>query len=200
MRKLLLVMSVALVAMTGCNNQPAATSNQETGTAIAATDKPAAVGTIAYINIDSLIVNYNLAKELQASYTEKATKIQEELNTKGRSLENAIASLNDKVNKVLITRADAETESVRLQKRQNELLAYRDQKMQEMAEEEQVMNNRIYFGITDYVKEFNADGRYDMILTTSASGPILSAGQQYDITQIILEGINKKYAQQKTAQ
>ena len=65
------------------------------------------------------------------------------------------------------------------------------------AEEEQVMLNRIHYSITEYLKEFNSDYRYKMILSSSTTGPVLNADPSLDLTQIILEGLNKKYAAEK---
>mgnify|MGYP002231689080 CR=1 FL=1 len=66
---------------------------------------------------------------------------------------------------------------------QQELLATRDRMMGELAEEEQVMNNRIYYAVMDYLKEYNADYKYSMIISTTASGPILHADPAMDITR-----------------
>ncbi len=159
----------------------------------------ALTGVIAYVNIDSLTANYNMAIDLGTQFNEKAQKIDSELNTRAKRLENAIASYQDKVQKVLITRADAVKEEEKLNKQQQDLVAYRDQVMQELAEEEVVMTNKVFYGITDYIHEYNKDGKYDMILTTSSTGPVISAKAALNITDEILKGINDKYAAEKAA-
>ena len=80
---------------------------------------------------------------------------------------------------------------------ERDVLYHRDQVMSELAEEEQVMLNRIHYSITEYLKEFNSDYRYKMILSSSTTGPVLNADPSLDLTQIILEGLNKKYAAEK---
>ena len=196
MRKILIFSMGLLMAMTACKETA---TTAETGAQGISEHEGALTGVIAYVNIDSLTANYNLAIDLGTQFNEKAQKIDSELNTRAKRLENAIASYQDKVQKVLITRADAVKEEEKLNKQQQDLVAYRDQVMQELAEEEIVMTNQVYYGITDYIHEFNKDGKYDMILTTSSTGPVISAKAALNITDEILKGINDKYAAEKAA-
>ena len=95
--------------------------------------------------------------------------------------------------------ATAEEMQQKLMQQQQELLATRDRMMGELAEEEQVMNNRIYYAVMDYLKEYNADYKYSMIISTTASGPILHADPAMDITEEVLAVLNERYAAEKAA-
>ena len=196
MRKILILSMGLLMAMTACKETA---TTPEAGAQGISEHEGALTGVIAYVNIDSLTANYNMAIDLGTQFNEKAQKIDSELNTRAKRLENAIASYQDKVQKVLITRADAVKEEEKLNKQQQDLVAYRDQVMQELAEEEVVMTNKVFYGITDYIHEYNKDGKYDMILTTSSTGPVISAKAALNITDEILKGINDKYAAEKAA-
>ena len=57
--------------------------------------------------------------------------------------------------------------------------------------------NVVILNITEYLKEFNKDYRYSVILSTSTGGPIYNADPKLDITTVLLEGLNKKYAADK---
>ena len=70
----------------------------------------------------------------------------------------------------------------------------------ELQEEQTVMLNNVSFAITNFIKGYNAEGRYKMILANSASGPVLDADPAMDITQVILAGLNAQYAEQKAAE
>ena len=48
--------------------------------------------------------------------------------------------------------------------------------------------------LNNYLKEFNADGRYHIILSNSAKDNVLWAAEQYDITNEVIEGMNARYA------
>lgn len=201
MRKLLFIALVLSVAMTGCKNKPA--DNQASANAESATEAGKSVqltGKIAYINLDSLIARYNMAIDLRTAFEAKYKKADSELTAKGRRLEKDIADYQEKIQKGLVTRAQAAEIEDKLNKQQQTVLANRDKLTQELAEEEQVMNNRIYYGVVDYLNEYNSDYKYDMILSTTATGPIFSANPAMDITGEILVGLNAKYDAEKAAE
>ena len=85
-----------------------------------------------------------------------------------------------------------------LEKKQQSFVQHRDKVMNELAEQEQVMLNKIHYNITEYLKEFNSDYRFKIILSTTSGGPVMNADPSLDITQIVLEGLNKKYAAEGT--
>lgn len=192
MKKIIFSVVAMLFALTACNQgaQPAAES-------AAPAVESTLTGRIAYVNIDSLVSGYDLAIDLQAAFEEKAQKLDNDLAAKSRSLERGIADYEEKITKGLVTRSQAAELEENLTKQQNDFIAQRDQAVAQLSEEEAVMQNQIFYGITDYIKEYNKSAGYDMILTTSITGPILDANAELDITAEILKGINAKYAAEK---
>jgi len=199
MRKYLISAAVLLAALTGCKNTPKPT---ETAVKTDSTEMTshAVTGKIAVYYVDKVLASYDMAKEHQTSFEDEYNKTDKELQASARSLEKDYNALQDKVNKVLITRADAEKEAARLQQRQQSLAARSDKARQDLAEKNQVMTNQIYTSIADYVKQLNADFTYDMIIATSeVTGPVISVNSSLDITQEIIDGLNKQYAADKSA-
>ena len=47
------------------------------------------------------------------------------------------------------------------------------------------------------MKEFNAGDKFDMVIGYSKGGGVLYAKEDLDITKSVLEGLNKKYADDK---
>ena len=201
MIKFLLAVSAAALLAAGCNKQnnaPAA-ENNATENAPAASSATATSGDIAYFNIDSLVNRYDMYTDLRAAYEEKAKKAENELTSKGRSLENSVRDYQEKIQKGLVTRSQAQTMEENLNKQQQTFVEHRDKVMAEMAEEEQVMLNRIHYSITQYLKEFNSDYRFKMIVSSTGAGPVLNADPSLDLTEVLLEGLNKQYAAEKQA-
>ncbi len=193
MRKLLFIASVVIFALAGCKNTtpPQAVGSSDT------TQVRVPSSQVAYINIDSLVSQYDMYLDLRGDYEVKAKKVENELTSKGRSLEKDVRDYQDKAQKGLMTRSQmAETEE-KLQKQQQTFMQHRDTAMQDLAEEEQVMLNQIHYSIVEYLKEFNKDYRYGMIISTTAAGPILNADPMLDITSVVLKGLNEQYAAEK---
>lgn len=151
-------------------------------------------GDIVYIQIDSLINNYDMFNDLRSELESKATKIQNDLNKKSRAFENDAKDFEEKLNKGLLTRSQAESMQASLLQRQQELQNYTQQKQMEMAEEETVMVNKVMDSIKTYVKKYNETHQYALILTTSATTQVVMEGNvSLDITQDVLAGLNEEY-------
>lgn len=193
--KKILVAVAALVAFTACQNKQASDNASEAVSengAVAEVEKNEGLK-VAYIQIDSLMADYMLADELRKTFQAKADKADRELNAKYQKLEKDMIDAQDKIQKGLVTRATAEKMQQDLMAQQQELVNTRDRMMNELAEEEMVMNNRIYYAIMDYLKEYNSDYKYSMIISTTASGPILHADPEMDITSEVLAELNARY-------
>lgn len=201
--KKILVALAALAAFTACQNNgnkqnENAAEGGVAGTAVEEQVK-GQVPNVAYIQVDSLMTDYLLAEELRNAFQAKANKADRELNAKYQKLEKDMMEAQDKVEKGLVTRATAEQMQQKLMNQQQELMNTRDRMMNELAEEEQVMNNRIYYAIMDYLSEYNADYKYSMIISTTASGPVLHAEPSMNITKEVLAALNERYNAEKTA-
>ncbi len=196
MKKVSLVLSVVSIIATAVLYVLFFTSKSDKPAAAAsdAAAVEAAKGAIVYVQIDSLFNQYDMASDLKSELESKASAIQKDLEKKGRAFENDVKSFQDQVQKGLLTRSQAETMQNDLQTRQNELQNYQLQKQQEMAEEETVMLNKVMNAIQEYVKKYNAEHQYAIILTTSAaSTTVLDGDAGLDITAEMIEGLNQEY-------
>lgn len=197
MKRIYLAALAVMVFTVSCNNK----NNTAAPGEAAPADQTAAAGSssapVAYFNIDSLVSKYDMYLDQRAAYEAKAKKADTELTNKGKALQNDVQSYQEKVQKGLMTTSQMRTTEENLNKKQQAFLQQRDKVMAELAEEEQVILNTIHYNITEFLKEFNKDYRYSVIMSTSAAGPILNADPSLDLTATILEGLNKKYAAEK---
>ncbi|WP_298062691.1 OmpH family outer membrane protein [uncultured Rikenella sp.] len=191
------------LAMLGCSDKGSSAAD---GNAAADSTQTAAAdshieynGQIVYVQLDSLMRGYGMAIDLQAEFAAKSEKAQNELTAKGRSLEREMRDYQEKAQKGLITRFQAQDIESGLQKKQQSVLEYRDRMMQELGEEEAVMMNRISEAIMQYVKKYNAEKKYSMIISTQGANTVLIADPALNITDELLDGLNAEYrAQQDT--
>lgn len=173
------------------------------------TGKPAAVesepglsevptGNIVYIRMDSLLNKYDLFLDLQTDLNAKARIVEDDLTKKGRAFENDVTNFQEKVQKGLITRSQAETQQNQLASRQQELEQFAQQKQMELAEENQVMLNRVLDALKTFLAEYRVLNNYDLILTTDGnSNTIIEGTTALDITKDVVEGLNQEYAKSR---
>jgi len=154
-------------------------------------------GGIAYVNIDSIIFKFDMFFDRRNDLMTKQKSAEAELSSKGSQYEKGAKDYQDKVNKGLITRATAAEMEQSLLQQQQELVTLRDKLQSNLMEEEQVMNRQILEYITKFLEENKADYNYQYILGKSFGSVVLYSDSSSDITQKVLDGLNKKYKAEK---
>ena len=153
---------------------------------------------IAYIQIDSLVNQYDMFNDLRTDLQGKMERIQGDIERKGMALKKDYEDFGDRYRKGLMTSSQAEKTQQQLMQREQDFNAYTQQKNMELAEEEQVLYNRVLDALKTYLNKYNASGKYAMILTTSnATNVIMNGSKSLDITQDVLKGLNEEYIQSK---
>ena len=152
---------------------------------------------IVYVNIDSVIFNFNMYSDRRNELMAKQKNAEAELNSKGTQYEKGVKDYQDKVNKGLVTRATAAQIEQGLVQQQQELVTLRDKLQSNLVEEEQVMNRQILEYITRFIEENKSQYDYQFILGKSFGGPVLYSNNSLEITQQLLTALNKKYQTEK---
>ena len=127
----------------------------------------AAKGDIVYIDLDRILMEYDMANDLRSVVETKVQTIQSEVTRRGKKLENDVKSFQEKIDKGLMTRSVAEAQGQKLQQQEVEFNNYAAQKQQEINEEQVVMMNQLGDAIQTYLQKYNEEKQYAMILTNS---------------------------------
>ena len=196
MKQLKLILTVAVAAIICSCNATGNTGTVQpagTGAAVAAPQ-----GSIVYIQLDSLVSQYDMFNDLRSELESKAQAIQDDLTKKGRSFESAAKDFETKIAKGLLTRSQAEEQQQRLVERQQNLQNLSQQKQLEMAEEEAVMMRKVMDAVQTLIDKYNQEKGYALILTTSAaSTTVITGNPSLNITQDVLNGLNEEYIKSK---
>ena len=151
-------------------------------------------GDIVFINLDSLVNQYDMYNDLNTELQSKASTIENELNKQSRAFENDVKSYQDKMQKGLLTLSQAQTTEQELAMREQQLKQLAQQRQLEMADETNVMYNKVMDAISTYVSNYNKDKQFALILTTTgATNTVLGGDQALNITEDILKGLNEEY-------
>ena len=182
----IVVLFVMFLGQKNCN-----TANIET---TSAEQTVAANNSIVYIQLDTLINQYDMYNDLKTEFEGKLASVENELTKKGRALENDYQSFNEKMSKGLLTRSQAEAQGNELQARQQELALLSQEKQMQLAEEESVMINQVMNAIQSYIKEYNKIHNHSLILTTTvATNNVIDGESSLNITNDIIKGLNQEY-------
>ena len=169
-------------------------ASAEEGSAVAA-----AKGDIVYIDLDRILMEYDMANDLRSVVETKVQNIQAEVNRRGQKLENDVKSFQEKLDKGLMTRSVAEVQSQKLQQDELDFNNYAAQKQQEINEEQVVMMNQLGDASQTFLNKYNEEKQYAMILTNSGGAPVITANASLDITDDVLAGLNDEYIKTKNS-
>lgn len=163
------------------------------------TETAADKGAIVYVDLDRILTEYDMANDLRSVVETKVQNIQAEVNRRGKKLENDVMDFQNKIDKGLMTRSVAEAQGQKLQQQEAEFNNYAAQKQQEIQEEQVVMMNQLGDAIQTYLKKYNEEKQYAMILTNSGGSPVITADEALDITDDVLVGLNEEYIKTKNS-
>jgi outer membrane protein len=152
---------------------------------------------IAYVNIDTLIRNYDLFIDKSDELTQKRNESEAELQIQSKKFENEVRDFQDKVGKGLITRTKAQMLQQELGQKEQQLYATRDNLARQLSEEEQVMYRQVLNEVMSYLEEYNAEYNYKYIFSNSFGGQLLYTDKGLNITSNVLVGLNEKYEETK---
>lgn len=176
---------VAAVSFTSCNQSPKAEDEAPKSQA------PSNLK-IAYVEVDSLMTQYEYCKEYSLILEKKSQNIQSTLQQKGQALQAAATNFQQKLQQNAYTREQAEQIQMGLQKQNADLEALQQRLSAEFQEETAKFNDALHDSLQHFIDKYNKDKKYTMILSKSGDN-ILYADKSADITSDIIAGLNKAY-------
>ena len=184
-----MMMAAAVVALASCNN---ASPKMDEQPAAAAGENNDGIK-IAYVEVDSLMTQYEFCKEFTLILQKKSTNARNTLNSKGQALQNAAANFQQKLqNNGFTSREQAESQQAAIQRQQQSLQELQARLENELAQETQKYNEALRDSLMHFLDAYNKDKKYDLILTKQGDN-ILYAAKRFDITNDVINGLNKRY-------
>ena len=180
--------ALAIAAMmVSCNNQSPKMD-----------DQPAAAASgdglkIAYVEVDSLMTQYTFAKDYSVTLQKKSNNARNTLNQKGSALQAAAANFQQKLNNNgFQSREQAASQQAAIERQQRDLQELQARLENELASETAKFNEALRDSLQNFLKVYNKDKKYDLILAKSGDN-ILIADKKLDVTQDVINGLNKRY-------
>lgn len=201
MNKTLKTFSLAAIAITsvitfgsckdpaaGKASAPAQTKNEKT---------EAAAQSIAYVCIDTIINKYDFCTEHSKLLENRWNNLKASLDAKSNALQNSAMSFQKKVQSGEFTSQEQAAKVQKsLLKQQEELEKLQSKYSVQFEKERQKYNDEMRDSIESFLKDYNKDHKYSIILS-KVENNILYAEKSMDITEDVLNGLNKRYKSSK---
>lgn len=179
----------AIVALASCNN--ASPKMDEQPVSAGASDGTGVK--IAYVEVDSLMSQYQYCKDFTEILQRKSNNARNTLNQKGQQLQSAMNNFQQKLNNNGFTsREQAESQQAAIQRQQNDLQQLQIRLENELANETATYNEGLRDSLQHFLDVYNKDKKFDIILTKQGDN-ILYAAKRFDITADVINGLNKRY-------
>lgn len=184
--------ALSLVAFSSCGQAEKDKAPQKSAAAAAA--KAGALPNFRYVDLDTLMTRYNLAKDFNEEMLRMQNNLDNTARQKEASLRNYAAGVQKKYqNNTYLTEAEQQAVQAEQQKMANmEESARRDlaslqQNLQNVALRQQAT---LSDSINSFIEGYNAKKGYDAILFKGAG---LYFNPALDITDEVVEGLNARY-------
>lgn len=146
---------------------------------------------IRYVDGDSLMSKYNLAKDVQEFILKTHSRLDQAQQSRGAEIQRFAGQIEDKGrNNGYLSQESYNADMQRLQKMQQDAEGYlanmQRNAQKELEEQNQILND----SIEAFIKEFSRQNGFDAILL-KASG--LFFNPALDVTNEVVEGLNKRY-------
>lgn len=152
---------------------------------------------IAYVNSDSLLKNYDFFKDLEKQLIAKRDKLNLEYQNRAEGLQQEFVNFQSTAGNMTISQARAVEEDLR--KKQQNLMMYQEQLGQLLMQEEAKMNANLYDKVSSYLRDYGLSSNLQLVLTYTKGSGVLYANDSLDITKQIIVGLNKAYGEDKNA-
>ncbi len=185
----LIVVSV-LFAFTSCNKlKNSASDNNQSGSA----NNGSLKSKIAYVELDTLIKNYDMTNEVKASMETKQKQRDADFSNKSRAFQMEVSDFKAKAQKGLLSQNSIQDMQQQLGAKEQDLYKLQDEYRNEQAEDNQAGQRKLLVNIMDYLKIYNKSKGYQYILANTFPSTLLFADSTLNITAEVSKGLNEKY-------
>lgn len=189
------VLAVAVIVLYILHFRCGSCATPETKTVSKGAKHVAADGetSIAYINVDSLLLNYTFAKESNEKLLAKSERSQGELSKQMNQWQKEAAEFQRKVQtNSFLSRDRAEQENARLMKKRQDLEQLDHKLTKELMEEQKKMNEQLKDTINTFLKEYNKTHKFKVILSNTGYDNVLYADESCNITSEVIDMLNAR--------
>ena len=152
---------------------------------------------IAYINIDSLNAKYQFITDKSQEINKRQMALENTLNSMYGKFQQEVADLQQAAQAGLRSEAELKKEEERLQIKQQDI-ANKEKQLQALGEEVAQTQANMLRSVSKFIEKYN-NNKFDYILayTSNNISSVLFAKSELEITNEIVDGLNKEYAEIK---
>ncbi|MBR1387488.1 MAG: OmpH family outer membrane protein [Alloprevotella sp.] len=190
MKKIVLTLSIVGMLFGSCQN-----SNTQKN-AVAGNDSiNGGLAPIAYVDMDSVAEKFQFCIDQKNIINQKQASYDQKLQAEGRQLQNYAQQVQQKIqNNGYSSQQQYEAAVQEGQRKEATFNQHQQEYQADLMQATENYISEVYKRIREYLKDYNKDGRYSLILTNSGNDVnVLVGSDNLNITDEVIEGLNKAY-------
>jgi len=182
--KLAMLAAIVLMAAASCNEKQTAEAPKAAGSALENLK-------IRYIDEDSIMANYNLAKDINEAMLRRQNQYDAAQKQRTGEISKFGNAMQQKYqNNQYLTEEAFNADQAKLQKMQADAENYLGNLQLSIQNELNQSQLQLLDSIDNFMKDYAKKKGFDMVLRKSAT---LFIDEKYDVTKEVIEGLNKRY-------
>ncbi|MFZ6011319.1 MAG: OmpH family outer membrane protein [Bacteroidota bacterium] len=145
-----------------------------------------------YVDSAKLVGNYKGMQDARAAYQQKAAVWKANIDTLAGEVQQQIFKYEKESPKMSAKERQLSQELIRT--KQQQLAEYQQAMNTKAQQEDATMTKQVVEQINAYLKKYGKEKGYPIIFAATEYGNIAYAEDGLDITDVVLEGLNKEYA------
>lgn len=146
---------------------------------------------LAYIDNPKLAAKYLGALDARKELEKKTEVWQANVDTLVKEFESTLKKYEQ--DRITMGEKERKLQEQLLGEKQKQLSQYRDAMGEKVKEENTKLSASVIAKLNDYIKRYGKEKKYRFIFGANDSGNIVYADEMTDITDEIIEGVNKEY-------
>lgn len=153
---------------------------------------------VAYVKLDTLIESYHYYNDKKTELIAESQQKQSDLEARYRNLQRRLYEIQSQVQNRMMTPTKAQKQQEQLMREEQKILEDKQNYELAILEKNQDLMKEILDSIKNYVRIYNQDQGFELIMTNDTLGStILYAEEPMDITGDILIGLNNRYLKEQ---
>ena len=146
---------------------------------------------LVYVDVNKLLEGYKRTKIVRAEFEVKAKTLSSNVDSLVADWQKELQTYEKERSKM--TKKEIELKQQILGNKQQQVNNYQQAIQKQIQEEDKKVTQTVINDINDYVTEYGKKHKYKIIFGASGGGNIMYADKATDLTETILEGLNKEF-------
>jgi outer membrane protein len=157
-------------------------------------------GKIAYIDLEAILTGYNYSVELNDKMMKLLESSRNDLRVESERFEADYRKYESKAKSGgFLSQASMENQQADLIQRQQALQEKQAELENNLMNEQSKVESELYRKIVDYLNVVRTEYNFSYILSVVPGSDVLVADSTYNVTNVVLEGLNNQFKEQQSA-